>query len=206
MGIRNVILLIVGTVILSVSSALIAVRLTQNKTTESIPVQVPPQQLVTASPSSQIAPTKQQLIPPPPAPSPTPAQTGATNAIPSLAAFQRPEAFNAKEDKRKILKPEEAKKMLLRRTPACEEDYDELCTENQFLIEHPLACLRSNKDKISRACLNQVQAVQQEFRKACNTDINRFCAEENNYFSCLKKKMAELTSECKKNIKESSRQ
>ncbi|WP_374079310.1 hypothetical protein [Bdellovibrio bacteriovorus] len=208
MSIRNVLLIIFGTVAVSVASTLITMRLTQNKTNEVAPMQISlqPQVAVTSSAPVQMVPANKQPIPPPPAPSPAPAATAAPSALSTLAALQQPEAFKAKSDNRKLLKPDDAKRMLLKRTPACEGDYDEFCTENQFLIEHPLACLRSNKDKISRACLNQVQGVQQAFRKACDTDIRRFCADENNYFSCLKRKIAELTPECQKNIKESSRQ
>ncbi|WP_413944414.1 hypothetical protein [Bdellovibrio sp. HCB-162] len=207
MNTRNVLLLIIGTVFISVSSALIAVRLTQNNTAQA-PQQIPQPQiqsqpLPVASGPIQIAPSKQPIPPPPKVEAVAPTQAP---PLADLSAYTVPKEFDPHYDARKPLRPEEVKRTLLKDTPDCGDEYEQLCTQNRFLAEHPLACLRSKKDQLSRACFNQVKTVQDAFRKACSTDIAKFCPKQSHFFGCLKEKVAELTPDCRKNIKESSRQ
>ncbi|KYG62940.1 hypothetical protein AZI87_16905 [Bdellovibrio bacteriovorus] len=213
MNIRNVLLIILGTVVVSVTTALVTVRMVQPNLASSNPKPVeqsaeqgavaPTSTMIKLSPTAQVPPP-----PPPVTPTPVPAAKLAGNDTQTslgMEALIPPKEFDPNYDSRKPLRPDDVVKTLLKKTPACEEDYKELCTGNRFMAEHPLACLRSNKEKISRACANQVGAVQDKFRADCSSDIQKFCSEQRRYFSCLKAKFNELSQSCQANIKESSR-
>lgn len=210
MNIRNVLLIILGTVVVSVTTALVTVRMIQSDLASSTLKQVDPNLTQTTTPPStmiKLSPTAQVPPPPPPAvPTPAPVpKLAADPAGPSIESLLPPKEFDPNYDARKPLRPEEVVKTLLKNTPDCEDDYKELCTGNRFLAEHPLACLRSQKEKISRACANQVSAVQDKFKTDCSSDIQKFCPEQRRYFSCLKAKFNELSKVCQANIEEYSR-
>ncbi|KHD87861.1 MAG: hypothetical protein OM95_12770 [Bdellovibrio sp. ArHS] len=208
MNIRNVILILAGTVIVSVTTALVTVRLIQpSQTAETTIAQVPT--LPASAPSATLKPSAPT---PPPPPTPVVAPTTAVQKSvpteppgPSLDSLLPPKEFDPHYDGRKPLHPDEVVKTLLKNTPSCEDDYKELCVQNRFLAEHPLACLRSQKEKLSRACASQVGAVQDKFKADCSSDIQKFCSEQRRYFSCLKAKFNELSKNCQANIKEHSR-
>lgn len=204
MNTRHVLLIIFGTVLLSVASTLITLRLTQNKTekiTATHSVETPPPSQVIQLVKDAPAP------PPPPRPSQEPpkAFTPSKELIAEMAALQKPKEFESKNESRSFLKPQEVKDTLLKRVPSCHSDYDEFCTKNYYMSEHPLACLRSKKGQLSSSCERDVKAIQAEFHQACGKDIERFCSQERVYFMCLKQRLPDLTPECRKNIKDSSR-
>lgn len=207
MNIRNVLLIIFGTVVVSVSTAIITVKMIQ-PTLTSNPAVIN-ETAVSGAPYVTAPPTTKNVIPPPPpAPSPVPtlAKTkGEEVPIPNLESIMIPKEFDPNFDSRKPLTTDEVVSTLLKNTPACEDEYKELCTGNRFLAEHPLACLRSKKDKLSGSCAGQISAVQDKFRSDCATDIEKFCPEQRRYFPCLKSRFKQLSKNCQANIKEYSR-
>ncbi|UXR66023.1 hypothetical protein EZJ49_07150 [Bdellovibrio bacteriovorus] len=206
MNTRNVMVLIFGTVLLSVSSALIAVRLTQDKT------------ITEANSSAPVAAKAVSVAAAPTAPTAlaghensAAAATGtntATRPAPETAlppqVFIQPDV-NAYLDNRKPLSVDEVQNTLLKATPDCKEDYQKLCLGNSYLAEHPLACLRNQKDHLSRACFNQVAAVRDQFQKDCASDIRRLCPKQSSYFGCLKQQVDSLSPACRNNIQQFSR-
>lgn len=122
-----------------------------------------------------------------------------------LSSLQTPPEFDAKYDSRKPLSLDEVKNKFLKKAPDCWEDFDSLCGKNRFLTENPLACLRSKKDQLSRACHSQVTALQESFHTACASDIERFCPQQKRFFPCLREKLPQLSDNCRKNIMDSSR-
>ncbi|CAE80651.1 hypothetical protein AB1A81_13180 [Bdellovibrio bacteriovorus] len=204
MSIRNVIFIIAGTVAISVISVVLTLRLTQTKTdSHVVPAAVStelPQQQTPSLPKAS-----QQPAPPPAKPSVAP-QVAKQESSPSLEAFMKPAAFKSGPAEQKPLSTDKVISTLMKDTPACHDEYKEHCTANRFLAEHPLACLRSKKDQLSRACFNQLAAVRDRFHQACGTDIKRFCTKEASYFVCLKQHMDDLSASCKNNIEQSSRQ
>ena len=198
-------ILILGTVLLSVCSALLAVHLTQDKTsnvtTEALPFQTAESfNSQTSSETTAVASLKS-------APSATP------NNAPTAKAIQQapvPQAYSHTDvgaylDNRKPLSVDEVQSSLLKATPDCKEDYKKLCLGNSYLAEHPLACLRHQKDHLSRACYNQVAAVRDQFQKDCGSDIQRLCSKQSSYYGCLKQQMESLSPACRNNIQQFSR-
>lgn len=205
MSIRNVILLILGTVGISVLSVIITLRMTQTKTESAAHVTPPAQQQVMPAQLPANAAVPAQLPPNPalnpqkPKPAPVP------EAGMSFEAATIPKEFQRGPVEQKPLSADNVINSLMKETPACHDEYKEHCTKNRFLAEHPLACLRSKKDQLSRACFNQLSAVRDRFHQDCGSDIQKFCAGEASYFVCLKKRMSELSPSCKNNIAKSSR-
>ncbi|AFY02492.1 hypothetical protein Bdt_2811 [Bdellovibrio bacteriovorus str. Tiberius] len=177
---------------------IITLRMTQTKTEPTPQIVQLPQQNVPAQqlPSNPAAPA--QL---PPNPALTNSDTGM-----SFEAAAIPKEFQRGPVEQKPLSPDGIISSLMKDTPACHDEYKEHCTKNRFLAEHPLACLRSKKEQLSRACFNQLAAVRDRFHQECGDDIKRFCPNEASYFVCLKKRLSELSPSCKNNIAKSSRQ
>jgi|GEM_PF-1933454 len=208
MNTRNVLLLILCTSVVSVTTALVTVRLVQNNTPAATAVHT------TAAPGApqeapvniakgpvQISPSAEKIPPPPP-----PQKPPQPVLPPVVPAPIKAEDFDRPRDTRKPLTASQVKEKLLKHTPDCSEDYDSLCTKDLFLAEHPLACLRRNKEKVSGACARQVAAVQENFLKTCAEDIQRYCPNQSRYFGCLKERLSVLSAECRKNVAEHSRQ
>ncbi|WII71539.1 hypothetical protein QJS83_13805 [Bdellovibrio sp. 22V] len=210
MNFRNVLLFGIFTVAVSMTSAFIAVRLFQKEPSaveNTVSSQQPPSPVAMAK-TPVLYKGQPQIPPPPPPPAAPPQQKTGTpaeaNAL--LAKYLTPKEYDSEYDARKPIKPEEAKHTLLKAVPACGDDYEKLCLENQYMSEHPMACLRAKKQELSGACFGQLRAAQDTFRKACGSDIQRFCDPKlRHYFPCLKKKMAELSANCRANIQASSR-
>lgn len=204
MSIRNVILLILGTVGISVLSVVITLRMTQTKTESAVQFIPPAQQVIPAQASANAAAPTQ--IPPNPALNQEKQKASAPEAGLSFEAATIPKEFQRGPVEPKPLSTENVINTLMKETPACHDEYKEHCTKNRFLAEHPLACLRSKKEQLSQACFNQLSAVRDRFHQDCGGDIKRFCPNEASYFVCLKKRMSELSPSCKNNIAKSSRQ
>ncbi|MFV8258803.1 hypothetical protein ACNQKP_13430 [Bdellovibrio bacteriovorus] len=206
MSIRNVILLILGTAGISVLSVIITLRMTQTKTDTATQVSQHPKQIL---PAQQLPPnnTTPAQLPPNPALTPPKEKTAAANtdAGMNFEAAAIPKEFQRGPVEQKPLSADNVINSLMKETPACHDEYKEHCTKNRFLAEHPLACLRSKKDQLSRACFNQLSAVRERFHQDCGEDIKRFCPNEASYFVCLKKRLSELSPSCKNNIAKSSR-
>lgn len=208
MSIRNVILLILGTVGISVLSVVITLRMTQTKTPAGAEAPIPQQQAELPQPT--------QKVPALPEPGPNQARPTQNNKPPAepppedlskaLEAISIPKEFQRGPPEQIPLTADKVVDTLMKETPACHDEYKSLCTKNRFLAEHPLACLRSKKDQLSRACFSQLTAVRERFHQECGADIKRLCPNEASYFVCLKKHLNELSPTCRNNISKSSRQ
>ncbi|UOF02477.1 hypothetical protein [Bdellovibrio reynosensis] len=208
MQIRSVLLIVFGIVSLSVASSFITFKILQNSKEAIQTSNVEPMHL---EPKLNTAlQTSQTLIPPPP-PAPKAEVAAQTNStvknmeIVDPSAFEMPAELDHKKDHRKPLSSKEAKEKLLKNAKACWDDYETLCRKTRFFSESPLACLRHKKDEISGACANQVASIQAEFKKDCESDIQKFCANQKRYFACLREQLPLLSASCRKNISESSR-
>nr|BFD60427.1 hypothetical protein CKG001_25340 [Bdellovibrio sp. CKG001] len=196
---RNVMILILGTVLLSVCSALLAVHLTQDKTSQVVSEKILPPD----SPASTLNPDKASSKATPLSSVPaTTTMASSQTAMP--VPISAPDAA-AYLDHRRPLSADEVQTTLLKATPDCKEDYKKLCLANPYLAEHPLACLRHHKEQLSRACFNQVTAVRDQFQKDCGADIQRLCPKQSSYFGCLKQQLASLSPACRNNIQQFSR-
>ena len=86
---------------------------------------------------------------------------------------------------------------------ACKADIEKFCKDIKPGGGRIWACLKSNGDRLSQECANQMAIERekfQEFRQACKGDAAKFCkgvpAGKGRIISCLKSHEAELSPAC----------
>lgn len=217
MNAKNIILIIGSVVVASVLSTVITFKYIQSQSVSNLdsssvtPSPFPLESMKTEKPNFQDE-AASRVIPPPPSPR-SPNSVNGTQALPQdiiqlkqeIEFNDVPKEFDPNYDSRKPLSLNESLKFLKQKASQCESDFNQLCTKSQFFIEHPLSCLRHNKDHLSRACDDKIRAISQGFRNACGSDIQRYCKRQARYHGCLKENLQQLSEDCKKSILSYSR-
>ncbi|MGZ3578458.1 MAG: cysteine rich repeat-containing protein [Syntrophales bacterium] len=100
------------------------------------------------------------------------------------------------QDKDQTLMPKEGK-------GACKADIEKFCKDIKPGGGRIWVCLKSNGDRLSQECANQMALAREksrEFRQACKGDVEKFCkgmaAGKGGIVSCLKSHEAELSDAC----------
>lgn len=216
MNAKNIILIMGSVVVASVLSTVLTFKYIQSQSVSKLdsssvaPLPFPLDSVKAEKPNHQDE-SSSRIIPPPP--SPRAPNSVKDQALPQDSADLKreiefnsiPKEFDPNYDPRTPLSLNDARNFLKAKASQCETDFNQLCTKNQFFIEHPLSCLRHNKDQLSRACDDKIRAISQSFRNACGNDIQKLCKRQARYHGCLKENLSQLSEDCRKSILSYSR-
>lgn len=217
MNAKNIIFIIGSVVVASVLSTIITFKYIQSQSVSNLdsssvaPSPFPLDSVKTEKPNFQ-SEASSRVIPPPPSPRAPNSVKDSLVLSQDVAQLKHeiefndvPREFDPNYDSRKPLSLNESRQFLKAKASQCETDFNQFCTKNQFFIEHPLSCLRHNKDQLSRACDDKIRAISQGFRSACGSDIQRLCKRQARYHGCLKENLHQLSEDCRKSILSYSR-
>lgn len=208
MNFMKILLVVFGTVALSVSTTILTVKLllpgniSHSESASMSPPNIPIHDRNFGSrPSTGPAPEVLPLPMPQRAPNSfTPTITDENGQSLNLDFYQTPEIFDTNYDDRKPLSVASARDYLKERASECLVDFEKLCLNKQFYIERPLTCLQSHKDKLAKACYTQVEEINKDYHNSCSSDIQRFCKPQTYFHKCLKDNLNSVSKRCKAKV------
>lgn len=103
-----------------------------------------------------------------------------------------------------LLVPLMAQSEEMHRTGPCKADVEKFCKDVKPGQGRIVRCMQAHENELSPACRDKIAADKeenQEFRKACQPDVDRFCKGirpgNGRIIRCLKLNEAQLSAPCK---------